>query len=296
MMKWGCKRQFKWVVLFMVFALAGNSFSAEYRAFKNQVGKTIHARILQYDAESGRVQLELKNRKKAWIEISTLADEDQEYIKQWNQKKCSEVPKAAEPVIDETEKNLTRQEVRDIGKQYVRAVQKKDYDLWCSLFADLYEGDERLSEKKFSRLTEKWNSISFVGVDDYNIEMSIIAYNGGEGCRWLQLLPDGRIKYDFLMFLHPFEEVEDYLPILGSSADNGTRESHYNDIKRRLEEMDIPFFGYDVNAPKRERDKSIGQIAEWLLEKEEDWDVSEPKLTLPKDRYKVLMQRIKKYR
>ncbi|RKX35360.1 MAG: hypothetical protein DRP64_19385, partial [Verrucomicrobia bacterium] len=199
-MKTKSDQQFKWVVLFVVFAWAGSSFSAEYRAFKNQVGKTIHARILQYDFEGERVQLELKNRKKAWVELSTLSVTDQEYIKQWQRGEITaEATKnhtAAESATDEAEKNLTQQEVRDIGKQYVRAVQKKDYDLWCSLFVDLYEGDGRLSEKEFRRIAERWDSISVADTDDYNIEINIIAQNGGEGSGgWLQLQPDGRIKY-----------------------------------------------------------------------------------------------------
>ena len=88
-MKAGSGKRFVCFVLFVVFVGSGASWSAEYREFRNLAGKAIHACIVQYDAEGGRVQLELKNRKKAWIEISTLSAGDQEYIKQWQQEKTT---------------------------------------------------------------------------------------------------------------------------------------------------------------------------------------------------------------
>ena len=111
------------------------------------------------------------------------------------------------------------------------------------------------------------------------------------------------MKYDILMFFHPFEEATEMLPRL-RGLDDTYLVPHQNSYIRvgsgyfvkRLEELGVPRFGYDVNASKRERKESKEQIIEWLLEVDEDWDVSEPKLKLPKDRYEVLMRRIKKYR
>ena len=60
--------------------------ATEYRPFTNHTGKTIVAKVIAVDTDSGKVQLELKNRKKAWVEISTLSSEDQAYVKQWKQK------------------------------------------------------------------------------------------------------------------------------------------------------------------------------------------------------------------
>lgn len=55
-----------------------------YREFKNQTGKTIQAHIIRYDSKVERVQLELKNRKKAWIQLSDLSEADQAYIQQYS--------------------------------------------------------------------------------------------------------------------------------------------------------------------------------------------------------------------
>ena len=82
--------------LFLVCIVA-ITWSAEYQKFTNQEGKTIVARIVQYDAEGGRVQLQLKSRKKAWIELSSLSEEDQTYIRQTQEeiiKKKAEAEKA----------------------------------------------------------------------------------------------------------------------------------------------------------------------------------------------------------
>ena len=88
-MKVGSGKRFVCFVLFMVFVESGGSWPAEYREFRNLEGKAIRACIVQYDAEGVRVQLELKNRKKAWIEISTLSAGDQEFIEQWHQEKTT---------------------------------------------------------------------------------------------------------------------------------------------------------------------------------------------------------------
>ena len=305
-MKMKFNQQHKYLVLFMVIALAVSVQSADnYRDFTNQAGKAIHARIVQYDAEGGRVQLELKNRKKAWVEISTLSEADQAYTKQWDQEKSTavSVPEDASKEGSATEhtwKKLTRKEVLNVGKLYVKAVQDKDYELWCSLFPDLYKGDERLNKKRFVLYTqEQGDFISVAGTDDHNVQISMSFYNG-DGTRWLLLQPDGRIKYDFLVFLHPFEDAHEWLAYLKRCDDEGIYVSRSGTsiradsayIVKRLEELGVPSFGYD-NASEREQKKCRKQMANWLIELDEDWDISEPKLTLPKDRYDAVIQRLK---
>ena len=60
------------LILITAIFLVGTVNAAEYWEFTNQDDKTIVARILEYDANAGKVQLELKNRKKAWVDLSTL--------------------------------------------------------------------------------------------------------------------------------------------------------------------------------------------------------------------------------
>lgn len=100
-------------LLCLFIALCGLSAiaeSGEYRNFTNHSGKTIYARLVQYDTESEKVQLELKTKKKAWIQLVDLSQADQAYIQQYISEKpgrATEAPAATEHQIEIYNADLT---------------------------------------------------------------------------------------------------------------------------------------------------------------------------------------------
>jgi hypothetical protein len=59
------------------------AFGEDYRVFKSSDGREIVARIIEHDADAGKVHLELKNGKKGWMPLDLISAEDQAYAHQW---------------------------------------------------------------------------------------------------------------------------------------------------------------------------------------------------------------------
>lgn len=93
--------------------------SAEYRHFKNQKGQTIVAQVVKYDAKGGRVQLELKNHKKAWVDLSSLSEVDQAYIRNLD------LSPTETPESKAKSKPLSKPELMAIGEKYISAVETR---------------------------------------------------------------------------------------------------------------------------------------------------------------------------
>ena len=69
----------------LVLCLAVFTVMAEeqYRAFDSVDGRTIEARIVEYDANRGRLRIERRGGKTLWVTPDVFSDADQTYIKQW---------------------------------------------------------------------------------------------------------------------------------------------------------------------------------------------------------------------
>lgn len=285
-MKRGCRRQFKGVVLFMVLALAGIAHSAEYRSFKNQEGKAIHARIIQYDAEGGRVELELTNRKKAWVELSTLSAEDQAFIKQWQQDKVAEASKA---------KTLSEEEVRAIAEQYIKAWEDRDYQLWEALVIGPMQGRLPTESHWKQRYKEKV-LLEIEEIEGLNVQLNIEIKGSKRREGWLQLLSDGRIKYTPLSFPHPLEISFKYGFVLYLDSFGKVNMEIKQRALQDLRNNKIPLFGYELDASLHKRQRSAKKILLWMIEEGETWDATDPKVPLPKKQLKDLIKEYRKYR
>jgi len=272
---WG--RRFICGVVFLMFAWAGSSWSAEYREFRNQAGKAIRARIVQYDTEGGRVQLELKNRKKAWIEISTLSTGDREFIEQWHQEKT-------------TEKTISEEEVLAIAEQYLKMIgsgkKSPGFKSWKKLFGDLYGDDEnRFDEGYYLRSTlNRGSGKEILEVDGLNVKLRI-----GRETGWLQLLPDGKIKYDPCSFIHPLVEISQYVEVLANPAESPVYDKKPYVARKRL---GTACFDFDSTS-ELDRMALAKKICDWLVATGGEWDSSEPKLKLPADQFEEIVGRVK---
>ena len=275
--------------IIVVLVLTRAALSSEYREFVNQDGKSIHARIVRYDAKGEKVQLELQNRKKAWIQLSDLSEEDQAYIQQYNQEEAKD---KAEPV-----KELSKKELRAIGEQYIQAWESGDIESVKAFFLQ----PEKITHTKFNQYKEIIRDFhidkvgaGYIALDvdreTHKIWWSLYESNAGGKERWLLFTADGKIKYDSILLKHPIEIALKSMPVLygrgekykwaavGSDS-NRLSEKTYTSLKN----MGIPMFKLDLSGSPDEIDESLLKMTEWLMEEGDKWDSTEPNVFFPKE-------------
>ena len=296
----------KFMILICIISFAMAAKADEFRTFTNLEGKTIEARILQYDTKGERVQLELQNQKKAWIEIGSLSEEDQIYIKDSYEKSTSDTDNdiAAGKITA-----LSNKEMRDIGEAYIEAILNKDYAAWSSLmlntegvnkehFMNFYAPKDWRYDKHYRDYGASW-LIERMKIRKIRHNYIILKINTEAEDReeeWniaLQLLPDGKIKYDNLFLRHPAiiakvcvvhlyhchgrERLEQM------RMPDAWRNTHLNPYADMLKQSGVPLFGYNKDASWDEAIESLDHIKNWLINHFEEWDSGEPELFLPRD-------------
>ncbi len=193
--------------------------------------------------------------------------------------------------------DLKSSDVKDIAEQYVQAIENKDFNKWSSLM--LKTGD--LKEEAFKEMLDsaKFNSVELVDIEKtktgYNILLKFdpkVIVKGpsnstsyistmSSSSYWVQMLPDGKIKYDILI-PHP-------IPFAMSTCVGATSQLKSKDKTEsgsHLQDFGIPLFGYEPNSPVKEQQKSLKKIIEWLLDEGEEWDRTDPQIPCPKELYK----------
>ena len=295
------------IIFTLFFAVCVNA--AEYREFMNQNGKAIVARVIDYDAEGGRVYLQLKNHRKAWVELSSLSEADQEYIRNMDSVtgkpagQTDEIPTGTQP------KELTRQQLEEIAELYVKAIMDEDYTVWSSLMAD----ETRVDEKEFREYYKIRDSnlhyvyhitdhrfikrikIQRVRNDSIILSVYIEVPSGAvTETAALLLLPDGKIKYDDFIVRHPLriaDRSNNYLKLQSKERidrDNPDRMyRRYVPFQNALIGSGVPLFGFEgflePDARKLEQIRSLDKICEWMSKNWHKWDSSDPKVFLPKE-------------
>ncbi|MDF7801854.1 hypothetical protein P4C99_20415 [Pontiellaceae bacterium B1224] len=279
----------------VAIVLTRTALSNEYREFTNQDGKSIHARIVQYDAEGERVQLELQNRKKAWIQLSVLSEADRVYIQKYIQEKTS---LASENAKDKPEpvKELSKKELEAIGEQYIQAWESGSYEKVKAFFLH----PQHLTQSRFNECKERIDDIDIDKVGDGYIILDIDSNTywphltdlpiSDADERWVLFTPDGQIKYDSILLKHPIEiALKSMLVLYGrgekykwaavGSNSNVLSEKTYTSLKN----MGIPMFGLDLSGSPDEIDESLLKMTEWLLGEGDTWDSTEPNVFFPEE-------------
>jgi len=279
----------------VALVLTRTALSNEYREFTNQDGKSIHARIVQYDANGERVQLELQNRNKAWIQLSDLSEVDQVYIRQYNQEKAN---LASETAKDKPEpvKELSKKELRAIGEQYIQAWESGDFEKVKSFFLH----GQHLTRTRFAECMERIDELDIDKVGDGYIILDFDSNTywphltdlpiSNADQRWVLFTTDGKIKYDSILLKHPIEiALKSMLVLYGrgekykwaavGSNSNALSERTYTSLKN----MGVPMFGLDLSGNPDEIDESLLKMTEWLLEEGDKWDSTEPKVFFPEE-------------
>lgn len=271
--------------LLVCFVLSGTVLAGTYREFINQDGKSIHARILEYDAGGDRVLLELKNRKKAWVHLSDLSESDQVYIQQYTQTKANLASENAKP---EPVKKRSKKELEAIGEQYIQAWESGDIELLRAFFLH----PERITQRSFNDYNEIIDELDvdevgagyiLLDVDRKNDKVWLHytdhgMKNGDE--RWLLFTPDGKVKYDSILLKHPILIAMKSVRILLTATYS---EELQNRIYASLEQTGVPLFGLDPSKNPRRNAGALLELLNWIQEEGHQWDASEPKVFFPKE-------------
>ncbi|MEA2067729.1 MAG: hypothetical protein U9P12_00885 [Verrucomicrobiota bacterium] len=200
---------------------------------------------------------------------------------------------AAFTLISSLYAELTKVEIKEIAEQYADACINQDFKAWQKLSVN---GEHRL-RGDFTRGVTSGRSVKSVRikeVDEHNIRIQFQWKSGSRVEGWLQLLPDGKIKYDPIVFAHPIPQAFKHYGIINMiELDDTQFSSSRKSSSRKLKETGIPLFGYDPEAPIHDQKKALEAIREWLIEHGAEWDSSEPKLACPKDQLKDCLKRYK---
>ncbi len=275
--------------LVVALALVGMAEPSEYRNFKNQEGKDIYARVVQYDAKGERVQLELKNHKKAWVELSALSESDQTYVRNMNTSPEKSDGQKNEP--KPTNKPFSKKQVKEIAEKYIEAVMNKDYEAWAGLMADTKDFDEQRFNARYALHPNPrfyWGKslfhlkkIHYRSSENNSAKLTLKReHSSYEPECWLILQPDGKIKYDSLFIPHPVLVVRTCLGYFWSPdrKRNTQDERVYSDT---LIETGVPLFDYTPESSRLQQAQSVRKIFDWLEKNGDEWDISEPKVFYP---------------
>ena len=310
----------KSILLMFALIVAAVALGDEYHTFTSQDGQTVTAKIMAVSSYTGKIKLERETGKQVWVSMDMLSSEDQAFIQAWGEKKSMpKTPKPKEPGEEESEgteaKMLTKTEIRNIAKQYKKAWERKDYVLWSSLL-EMHKGHHLLNERTFNSHDVKSVMLRTIDrvSDGYNID---VEYNmkvpknfqtessGTAGLMrehhgWLQILPDGRIKYTPILFKHPMyaamDNLHDMFPYCARASNLPEKEYMrvVNNGINNLKRMGIPCFGYDIKNSESKRNATAKLILSWMIYNSDRWDETEPKIACPEDVFKAKLLQIKK--
>lgn len=78
-------KRYRWMVALLLGLLAAGSGSGEegFRIFTSADGRSIEARITEYNAVRNKLRIERRDKGSAWVAPDVFCKEDREYIKQW---------------------------------------------------------------------------------------------------------------------------------------------------------------------------------------------------------------------
>lgn len=196
---------------------------------------------------------------------------------------------------------LAQDEVKMLAQRYAEACINKDFNVW----QDLYYKPAGTSEMQFKNALQGAGSgtmspvqepknIRIKKIEGCNVYLQIQSQNGYRDDGWLQFLPDGKVKYDPIIYPHPIIQVfENYAFARMYSDDSGQR---VDELRKRcvaqLLETGIPTFGLEIDSPNHAQFKALDDIEEWLEENGDKWDASEPQVFCPKEQFRNCLKKL----
>jgi len=202
-------------------------------------------------------------------------------IPEFSEKALATHPK---PEVDLTSKNLAKDDVKALAKQYAEVWENHDYAGWRALVEPLHYGNSDLSEGIFNRY--EVNDVNIKKVDGHNVYVQMTYKGGHKQLGWLQFHPSGTLKYTPLLFKHPVAGALSSFHLLYNND-----RSWNGGAVRNLSEAGIPMFGYDPSSSTSDRQDSIEKIFEWIEENGASHDMGDPRLMIPADQFGELLKK-----
>lgn len=107
-----------------------------------------------------------------------------------------------------------------------------------------------LGESQWKQHLDEGISLEIEDIDGLNVQLNLKTKGGKSREGWLQLLPDGRIKYTTPdSFPHPMGIVFKYGYILYLEIDDESNDGMRQRAVDYLQSNQIPLFGYAPDAP-----------------------------------------------
>jgi len=183
---------------------------------------------------------------------------------------------------------LSKDQVKAIAKQYAAACVDRDFDAWKALYyssdkckrRDFMLGVANPNHTKGSHI----KTVRIKNVKGLSVQVEPQKNMGVKSKGWLLLLPNGKIKYDPIIYPHPIiaisQECQHALAIARGVGDYDSS-SDYSDSIRYLLKSGIPTFGLEAGDPTHKQIKALEEIAGWIAKNRNQWDNSEPHVYLP---------------
>jgi len=248
----------------------------EFRSFSDKSGREIKAEIVKVDLRAKTVTLKPENKATVSVPIDIFSEEDQAYIRQWQQTPPIQLQKSSK------EKSvLTTSKVKEIAEKYVATKNSEDW---------MISKDSREYPHPYEKYRIKNVDLGKVYDNGFELEISIALfplesdadYSGGQTERTglVLLTPDGVVKYDSFLNPHPLETICPY--INGISWDYlHKRPCSVHEFISTMKTGGVQTFGLTSNSNREEFGKEALKIIEWLINNGGTHDATEPKVYVP---------------
>ena len=188
--------------------------------------------------------------------------------------------------------SLPENEVRAIAKGYEEALRNRDNDAFKRLFLN-----SKWRGPYLGGMWKRFENVDMSTIYGNEIYVVVDGYMEGIGVSgWIQLTPDGKIKYCPLIAPHPVEEATSAIQWLVHAVEKGENyEGQKDRMIRVIEKMGIPTFGLHQDMSNREIKNSLDDVRKWLIDNGDNYDNSEPKIYLPEVQMEMIERRLRSY-
>jgi len=289
--------------------------AAEYRTWTDEKGNVVEAEYR--GIKNGKVVLVVRDGKEAEVDPALLSDEDREYIYMQERDKdrsaVTEVGSETNRSVDSVREpaRITGGDANAIAKKYAEAISERDFDTWQSLMLDPGNWSSGAfkhkldNELRVQQVRLKGNHLEDYG---YSVRIQVVVllqvfdgygptgrWDEHEWSIWLQILPDGKIKYDDLYIDHPMKIAMDWcwthfldemkIPYWGRRRSDG-----------ELERTKVPDFGVTArHADHFAKMEALKNMREWLLDEGRAHDATEPIVSCPDEIFKGWRRNLKSF-
>lgn len=188
--------------------------------------------------------------------------------------------------------SLPENEVRAIAEEYEEALRNRDNDAFKRLFLN-----SKWRGPYLGGMWKRFENVDMSTIHGNEVYVVVDGYTEGIGVSgWIQLTPEGKIKYCPLIAPHPVEEATSAIQWLVHAIEKGENyEGQKDRMIRVIEGKGIPTFGLHQDMSNRDMKNSLADVREWLINNGDNYDNSEPRIYLPEVQMEMVERRLRSY-